>query len=85
MADLEEADGHEDEAVGADASRPDLIEFPLQQELLQDKDQLGEAGILPDEVLNQPGAGDARLHVETDVNFDLSQVIRQFHDGNLRG
>ena len=35
---LEEADDHEDEAVGADAPGEDLVEVSLQEELLQHKD-----------------------------------------------
>lgn len=37
---LQEADDHEDEAVGADPSREDLVQVPLQQELLQHEDQV---------------------------------------------
>lgn len=37
---LQEADDHEDEAVGADSSGEDFVQVPLQQELLQHEDQV---------------------------------------------
>lgn len=37
---LQEADSHEEEAVGADSPGENLIEIPLQQELLQHQHQV---------------------------------------------
>lgn len=46
---LQETDDHKDEAVGADAPSEDFIQIPLQQELLQHKDQVRQHGILLEE------------------------------------
>lgn len=43
---LQEADGHQGQTVGADSSGEDLVQVPLQQELLQDEDQWRQDGVL---------------------------------------
>lgn len=45
-AHLEEADRHEEEAVGADAPREHLVQVPLQEELLQHQDQVRQHRVL---------------------------------------
>lgn len=40
LAHLQEADGHEEKTVGADSTSENLIEVPLQEELLQHQDQV---------------------------------------------
>lgn len=42
---LEEANDHQDEAVGADSSSEHLVEISLEQKLLQHKDQVRQHGI----------------------------------------
>lgn len=43
---LQEADGHQGQTVGADSPGEDLVQVPLQQELLQDEDQRRQDGVL---------------------------------------
>lgn len=43
---LQKADGHENKTVGADPSSEDLIQIPLQEELLQDEDQRRQDSVL---------------------------------------
>lgn len=43
---LQEADGHQGQTVGADSSCEDLVQVPLQQELLQDEDQWRQDSVL---------------------------------------
>lgn len=43
---LQEADGHQGQTVGADSPREDLVQVPLQQELLQDEDQRRQDSVL---------------------------------------
>lgn len=40
LTDLQEADGHEEKTVGANSTSENLIEVPLQKELLQHQDQV---------------------------------------------
>ena len=40
MSDLQEADRHEEHTVGADPAGEDLVQIPLQQELLQHQHQV---------------------------------------------
>lgn len=43
---LQEADSHQGQTVGADSPGEDLVQVPLQQELLQDEDQRRQDGVL---------------------------------------
>lgn len=43
---LQEADGHQGQTVGADSPSEDLVQVPLQQELLQDEDQWRQDSVL---------------------------------------
>lgn len=40
LSDLQEADSHEEQTVGSNSTGKNLIEVPLQQELLQHQDQV---------------------------------------------
>lgn len=35
------------------------------------------------EFFNEPGSFDTTLHVKADIDFDLSEGVSQFNDGNL--
>ena len=79
---LEEAHGHEYEAVGADAAGPDLVEVALDEELLEDHDERSEARVLAQVLLDELGRAAAVERVEADVDLELGARLDDLDNGH---
>ena len=71
MSDLQEADCHEEHAVGANPAREDLVQVPLQQELLQHQHQVRQGG----ELLREQTQDRHSYRVDSDLRWATAELL----------